>query len=285
MHRPRPSLLLAVFFFSVLASISARAEPPRPLDPHAIENLTAFARLLSLIRFFHPSDAVAVADWNRVAVSCVGGAEGAADPAALAEALQQCFHPLAPTLRVYPSMGRRPELPVELRQPSTGGPFKVVAWRHYGGHFDGTSKVFHSDRIDDRTPPGFGTLVQAIAAGSLRGRRVHLRADVRTAVEPGGFARLGLRVDRAGGKAVFLDTMADRPIRDASWKTYEMEGEVPDDAERIVVLLVMTGGGKVWLDDVTLQPVGAPEAALLANGDLEEGELGRQPPGWYFPYE
>ncbi len=286
MHRPR-SILLVLLCVSFFVS-SAQAEPPRPLDPHGVENLTAFARLLSLVRFFHPSDAVALADWNRVAVSCLGGAEGAADPAALAETLQQCFHPLAPTLRVYPSMGRRPELPAELRQPFSGGPFKVVAWRHYGGHFDGTSKVFHSDRIDDRTPPGFGTLVQAIAAGPLRGKRVHLRADVRTAVEPGGFARLGLRVDRTGGKAVFLDTMADRPIRDASWKTYEMEGEVPDDAERIVVLLVMTGGGKVWLDDVALQSVGAPEAlgaALLANGDLEEGELGRQPPGWFFPYE
>ncbi|HEX3525999.1 MAG TPA: S41 family peptidase [Thermoanaerobaculia bacterium] len=281
--RPGHSFLL-VPLFALLAATLARAEPPRPLDRHGIENLTAFTRLLALIRFFHPSDAAALADWNRVAVAGVGAVEGAADSGALAETLQQYFHPLAPTVRVYPT-GKRPALPAELLQPSTGGPFKVVAWRHYGGHFDGTSKVFHSDRIDDRTPPGFGTLVQAIAAGSLRGKRVHLRADVRTAVEPGGFARLGLRVDRAGGKAVFLDTMADRPIRDASWKTYEMEGEVPDDAERIVVLLVMTGGGKVWLDDVALQPVGAPGAALLANGDLETGELGRQPPGWYFPYE
>lgn len=283
MHRP----FFLVFLFVFLATPSP-AEPPRPLDRHGIENLTAYTRLLSLIRFFHPSDGAALADWNRVAVAGVGAAENAADPAALAEALQQYFHPLAPTLRVYPTAGKRPALPAELLQPSTGGPFKVVAWRHYGGHFDGTSKVFHSDRIDDRTPPGFGTLVQAIAAGPLRGKRVHLRADVRTDVQPGGFARLGLRVDRTGGKAVFLDTMADRPIRDASWKTYEMEGDVPDDAERIVVLLVMTGGGKVWLDDVALQPAGAPEtlgAALLANGDLEEGELGRQPPGWYFPYE
>jgi hypothetical protein len=289
-RRAIPFLLLCALLAPAVHA-DTLGDPPRPLTARGLENLTAFSRLLSLVRFFHPSDAAATADWNRVAVAGVGAIEGAADPAALARALQGYFQPLAPTLRVYPQ-GRRAERPAELRQPAGGGPFKGVAWRHYGGHFDGTSKVFHSDRIDDHSPPGFGTLLQAVDAGPFRGKRVRLRAEVRTEAQPGGYAQLGLRVDRidrAGGKPGFLDNMADRPIRGASsWQTYEIEGDVAADAERIVVLLVMTGGGKAWLDDVEVTPVDqvdASAASPLANGDFEAGETGRQPPGWLFPYE
>jgi hypothetical protein len=273
---PRRLLAACLLFFLAL--------PSYPLSGRSLANLTAFARLLALVRFFHPSDAVAMADWNRVAVAGVGAVEGAEDPAALASALERFFRPLAPTLRVYPG-GQRPEIPAELRPPAGPGPFRTVAWRHLGGHFDSPSKIYTSERIDDHSPPGFGTLVQAIAPGNLRGKRVRLRAQVRAEVQPGGFAQLGLRVDRAGGKPGFLANMADRPIRDAAWRTYEIEGDVAPDAERIVVLLVLTGGGKAWLDSVSLAPVDGGGGGALANAGFEEGEAGAQPPGWYFPYE
>ncbi|HEY4588379.1 MAG TPA: hypothetical protein VII86_04090, partial [Thermoanaerobaculia bacterium] len=264
-----------------------RAQPPRPLSQRSAANLTAFARLLALVRFFHPSDAAAAADWNRVAVAGVGAVERAEDPAALARALEGFFRPLAPTLRVYPS-GQRPETPAELLPPVGTTPFRTVAWRHFGGHFDSPAKIYASERIDDRSPPGFGTLAQAIAPGDLRGKRVRLRADLRVETQSGGFAQLGLRIDRAGGRPGFFDHMADRPIRDAAWRTYEIAGDVAPDAERIVVLLVLTGGGKVWLDNVSLDPIGPVNGGgegVLANAGFEEGETGAQPPGWYFPYE
>ncbi|HKI01022.1 MAG TPA: S41 family peptidase [Thermoanaerobaculia bacterium] len=269
---------------TALGIAPALADSPRPLSPRGIENATAFARLLSLVRFFHPSDAAAGADWSRVAVAGIDAVEPAGDAPALASALEGYFRPIAPTLRVYPR-GERPEIPAELRAPDGPGPFKVVAWRHFGGHFNSKSKVFTSERIDDRSPPGFGTLVQAIAPGRLQGRRVRLRAAVRAEVQPGGFAQLGLRVDRAGGRPGFLDNMADRPIRDASWRVYEIEGEVAPDAERIVVLLVLTGGGKVWLDDVSLEPLDGGPGEPLANAGFEDGVTGKQPPGWHFPYD
>jgi C-terminal processing protease CtpA/Prc len=286
----KPPRALLLLWVALLPAAVAAGEVPRPLTGRGLENLTAYARLLSLVRFFHPSDAAAAASWNRVAVAGVGAVEGAQDPAALARALEAFFRPMAPTLRVYlrEPQGQRRETPRELRLPAEGGPFKILTWRHFGGHFDGKAKIFASERIDDHSPPGFGTLVQAIAPGSLRGRRVRLRAEVKADVQAGGFAQLGLRVDRAGGKPGFLGNMADRPIRDASWKTYELEGDVAPDAERIVVLFVMTGGGKAWIDDVSIVaiPSGDPGGgAALVNAGFEDGEPGRQPPGWYFPYE
>jgi hypothetical protein len=109
---------------------SVAAEAPRPLSSRGTENLTAFARLLSLVRFFHPTDAAAGADWNRVPIAGIDAVEGAADAPALARALESYFRPIAPALRVYPA-GQRPETPAELRAPA-GTDLKIVAWRHFG---------------------------------------------------------------------------------------------------------------------------------------------------------
>jgi hypothetical protein len=274
-------IVLAVLF--VLTAAASADDPPRPLTDRALDNLTAFARLLSLVRFFHPSDAVAAADWNRVAVAGVAALEGAADPQSLAGALEDFFRPLAPTLRVRPQ-GVRPEIPAELRPPAGGKDARIVVWRHLGGAFAGDPKLYTSQRIDNQTPAGFGTVAQEVAAGALRGKQVRLRAWVRAEVTAGGRAQLGLRVDRAGGKPGFFDNMADRPIRDPAWRLYEIKGEVAPDAERIVVLLVMTGAGRVWLDEVSLDATDGAHAPL-ANAALDVGLPDLQPPGWYFPYE
>lgn len=238
-----------------------------------LDDLAAYARLLSLVRFFHPSDAVAKADWNQVAVAGVKAIEGAEDPASLAGVLETFFKPLAPTLRVVPS-GAHWEMPPELRERPAG----IVAWRHYGGHFGSTSKIYSSERIDDRHPPGFGTLAQAIPAGPLRGKRIRLSAWVRAEMEGDGRVQLGLRVDRADGTPAFFDNMADRPLRRAPWQRVEIEGDVAPDADRILVLLVVSGGGTAWLDEVSLAPA-------LVNASFNEGEISAQPPGWMFPYE
>ena len=269
---------VACLLSSALAlSLAAQA----PTDRKA-ENLTAYAQLLSLIRFFHPSDEVASADWDRVAVAAIPAIENAADAETLARSLEDFFRPLAPTVRVFPT-GARPALPEALR-PGAGN-LKIVVWRHFGGRFDGTSKAFRSLRIDDRTPP-FGTLLQAIAPGDLRGRRIRLRAKVRTELKPGARFQLGLRIDRPNGQPGFLDNMAERPIVGTTgWRTIDLEGEVAADAERIVTLAVLTGEGKVWLDEISLAPRSGGTAQKLANAGFEEGEPGTEPAGWYFPYE
>ncbi|HEX6864045.1 MAG TPA: hypothetical protein VF414_14550, partial [Thermoanaerobaculia bacterium] len=284
--------LLAV---SVLSLLLAGAAPERDLD-----HLAAYARLLSLVRFFHPSDAVAKADWNQVAVAGVKAVEGAEDPESLARSLETFFRPLAPTLRVLPN-GARWEMPAELRDRPAG----IVAWRHYGGGFGANSKIYSSERISDRTPPGYATLAQTRSAEDFRGRRVRLTAWIRAEVEGEGRVQLGLRVDRPGGQPGFFDNMADRPIHNTPWRRVEIEGDVSLDAEQIVILMVLTGSGKVWLDEVSLvhadgsvdsprppigvwrQRRGPPQVGLLPDGNLsfDRGETGKQPPDWTFPYE
>jgi hypothetical protein len=261
-----------------LALLLTAASTTQALTDRQLNNLEAFTRLLSLVRFFHPSDAAAGADWNRVAVAGVSAVRDAADAGDLADRLERFFRLWAPTLRVRAG-GERPATPAALLAPA--GDVRIMAWRHYGGHFDSDLKIFSSERIDDHTPPGYGTLVQAVLVpDALKGKRVRLRAWVRAEMVDDGRVQLGLRVDRAGGQPGFFDNMADRPIRSTSWKLFEIEGDVAPDAERLLVMLVMTGGGKAWLDEVSLS--GSP---ALLNPGFDQGETGTQPPGWLFPYE
>src|SRR5687768_5569103 len=156
-----PMPLKRILVVSVLSLLTMGATSERELD-----HLAAYARLLSLVRFFHPSDAVANADWNQVAVAGVKAIEGAENPESLARSLESFFRLLAPTLRVLPN-GARWEMPEELRHRPAG----IVAWRHHGGGFGANKKIYSSERISDLNPSGFGTVAQAIPAGPLRGKR------------------------------------------------------------------------------------------------------------------
>ena len=276
---PPSRVILPLGALALLLSVQLAAAPaaPHPLSERGVENLVAFARLLALVRYFHPSDAAAEADWNRVAVAGVEAVEGAEEPETLARALEGFFRPVAPTLRVYPR-GRRPEAPPELRPPAAGGPVRLVMWRHYGAKASSSAKIFSSERIDNRSFPGSATLAQAIDAGPLRGRRMRLQVFARAEMGDTGTARLGLRVLRPGGQTGFFQEVE---LRSPSWRAYEIAGEVAPDAERIVAALLIAGGGRVWLDDVSLEP----GVAAFGNPGFETGEEGRQPPWWIFPYE
>ena len=65
-------LLVVLYVFSA-APLRAAAgnEAPRRLSPRGLENLEAFSRLLGYVRFLHPSDQAAAADWDRVAIAGV----------------------------------------------------------------------------------------------------------------------------------------------------------------------------------------------------------------------
>src|SRR4029077_20954735 len=110
MRRLTPVLLLLCAFWAG-AEAPSSGEAARLLSARGVANLTAFARLLALVRFFHPSDAAAAADWNRVAVAGIGAVEGATDSTMLSRALESFFRPLAPTLRVVAT--GKPEGPAE----------------------------------------------------------------------------------------------------------------------------------------------------------------------------
>lgn len=108
----------------------------------------------------------------------------------------------------------------------------------------------------------FGTVLQRLNAGPYRGHRIRLRAEVRALpTSLAGTAFLWLRVDRAGGRRGFFDNMADRPIAEDTWNTYEIDGEVAPDAEKILFGMGLDGSGRARLRSVTLTDLGPIDLA------------------------
>jgi hypothetical protein len=110
----------------------------------------------------------------------------------------------------------------------------------------------------------FGNLMRSFDAAPYRGRRIRFRAAVkveRTDADGGDKdaapprAQLWVRVDRPGGATGFFDNMADRPITAASWRPYEIAGDVAADAVSLHLGVMLFGGGRAWLGAASLNAI------------------------------
>jgi hypothetical protein len=114
--------------------------PPRPVTRQGLTNLHAFARLYGLVRFFHPSDEAAAADWDSLAIAGIAKAEPARTPAELAATLRAIFAPVAPTVQIYLT-GQHPAATSRL-----AGAVNATRWHHVGYSSDPES-IYSSSRI------------------------------------------------------------------------------------------------------------------------------------------
>jgi C-terminal processing protease CtpA/Prc len=124
-----------------------RADPPRALTARGLDNLVAFTRLLGYVRHFHPSDEAAATDWDRFAVAGMLAVESAKNTDELARKLSAIFHPVAPTVRVFPN-GKPAQLPLELTAPANISGLEIVWWKHKGfGPGTPPNSTYHSERV------------------------------------------------------------------------------------------------------------------------------------------
>jgi hypothetical protein len=104
--------------------------------------------------------------------------------------------------------------------------------------------------------PGFGTVMQNIIPTAFLGKRVRMSAWVK-AEELRSWAGLWMRVDGKGnGAPLAMDNMNERPIQGTQdWTRYELVLDVAPEAQNIALGLLLTGKGRVWLDDLKLEAV------------------------------
>lgn len=132
----------------------APVEPPRRLRGRARLNLIAFTKLLGYVRYFHPSDEAAGANWEDFAIAGVRKVESAKNTKELARVLEEYFRPIAPTVRVFPR-GKQPPIPDELKAPAHDEPLRVCTWRHLGvGTGGATQSAYRSWRDFKKAPAG-----------------------------------------------------------------------------------------------------------------------------------
>ena len=233
------------------AAVSLAAQTPQ----RDLDNTAVFARLYGVVRYFYPSDAAASLAWNRFAVHGVRQVRAARTSAELESALKALFAPLGPGIDI----GRT--LPPA---PAAGTPDKsLIAWRYMGAGMDAATQGAQGPYRAKRTnraielPPeidGVVTMTQTTPALQLRGKTIRLRATVRAVA---GAQRAGasiwLRVERTNQQVGFFDNMMDRPIREAAWREYTIEGPVADDATTVLFGLIAGGVQSADFDGFNLE--------------------------------
>ncbi len=122
----RPSLLITTL---IIAFQTTEAQTPSA-------NQYTFARLYGYVRYFHPSDANVVTDWNTLAIYGAKAVDKAKNTSELKAALEEVFLPIAPTLRIFET-GKSPQSPFVMPKEAAG--MKVVTWQHNGYGASGIS--------------------------------------------------------------------------------------------------------------------------------------------------
>ena len=258
------------------------AELPRPLTEQGLTNLTVLTRLLGYVRFFHPSDEAAAADWDSLAIAAVKFVEDAKDADDLATRLGEAFAPAAPTLRIERS-GQGFELPAELAKPPADEPFTVVTWRHSGAGVlqPGGGSVYNSQR------PGRGGdaavadayYYRAVPPTRFLGKRLRVTGELWAAdTEPGAYLSLTAAGNR---RSLGVDQMDGRSVTSPEWAKRSVSLEIDPATEQIMLAFGVEGLGEARFRNLRLgwAERGSDdwhEEALLGDGADADG------PKWKF---
>lgn len=253
-------------------------------ESQEIQNLRTFTKLYGYVKYFHPSDEASQIDWDKFAMYGTERVKNAQNSEELKSILEELFLPIAPTIQIYHS-NEKPRLFVV---PEDTTDLKVVAWQHQGVGLGTSSNIYTSIRINrenriSTTGYSFGTVTQSVDAIDYRGKKIKLKAFVRTSLSgTGNQGQLWLRVDRENKQRGFFDNMNDRPIKSHEWRSYEIVGTVADDATKIFFGCFLNGMGQVWVDGFQLfakNEGGGWETVQIKNPGFEE-EADDKPKMW-----
>jgi pimeloyl-ACP methyl ester carboxylesterase len=113
---------------------------------------------------------------------------------------------------------------------------------------------------------------KAVNAASYVGHSFRLTALVRTELDDdSASAHLWARVDKETGIG-FFDNMGNRPIRDAGWKTYTIQGKIDSGITQLAFGVYCMYNGKFYFDNIKLDvETGKNKWKNLYTANFEDG--------------
>lgn len=226
---------------------------PRPLAAAEREQLAALARLLGLVRYFHPSDESAALDWNAFAPPAVARVL-AAGGAPLEDVLGEILRPIAPTARVYREGQAAPAVEVPT------GP--VLTWWHHAGL--GPDAPYLGFRVGVDQPDASAVVYVPVPPRALAGCR-RATASARADQLAGMKVALQLRFLRPGTG----EDLAGEPMRAGA--ITPVAHDVPADTVQVQVGLEGSGDGTVAVSGLRFACDGRPAVALDPATALGDG--------------
>ena len=133
--------------------------------------------------------------------------------------------------------------------------------------------------LERATDDSYGLVVQDVDAENYRGRRVRLIGYLRCQLQS-GWCGLWMRVDPIKGAPLAFENMQKRPVKgNTEWTRYQIELDVPAQADSLHYGGLLNGRGQIWLDDfqievVGLETPGLAEVKKLRKLPLEPSNLG-----------
>jgi C-terminal processing protease CtpA/Prc len=277
------SLLLLTSVFTISASYAQTRQQ--------IDNLYTFARLYGYVRYFHPSDAVVVTDWDKLAIYGAKQVAQASSQQALQQTLERLFHPVAPTLQLYPTGSNPPFNTADITPKDTSG-MKVVCWQHDsyglsgGNDYNKSVRTNSYMRAAEQTAWNFSLIADSIDAKPYQGGKVRLSASVKAKDLREGTFRLWMRTalpNNNDSRGLYEDMRFD-PITGISknWRRYTISGKIDPDAQELYFGFSIANKGRLLIDDIRLEveTTNGWERVRELNGDFEGDIAGTAPAFW-----
>jgi erythromycin esterase len=133
-------------------------------------------------------------------------------------------------------------------------------------------------RSNDTLVWGDGGITQTFQVGQFGGRRLVFSAAMRAeAARIGTGAHLVVRFLQKGDNAVQV-VHSGAPVRSSYWMRHSIAADVPRNAERIQICLVVTGAAAGWFGDLDLEVKPVEGAVAVSDAADERRPKRKRPP-------
>jgi hypothetical protein len=138
-------------------------------------------------------------------------------------------------------------------------------------------------RSNDTLVWGDGGITQTFPVGQFRGQRLVFSAVMRAeTTRIGTGAQLLVRFLPKSEDAVQV-VQSGAPVRSSHWMRHSIAADVPRNAERIQICLVVTGAAAGWFGDLDLEVKPAEGAVAVSDADEHSPKRKRPPRPWDVP--
>jgi hypothetical protein len=226
------------------------------------DRLATLARALALVRYFHPSDQSADADWNTFSIQAMEDVLSAQETLPLQEILSRLFASIAPTVR-FARPGDRSQL-VLSRDPSAT---HLVRWHHTGLGLgtDGQGGEYISFRDGIDADESAGTYVRTMVSvphpSTCRTAEIH--AELPSAA---GQTWLFVTLLLPGDRRSFI---RQQVANQHGVQTVIARGEVPADTQQIQLGIYLDGRSSIEIGNILLRCDNGDSVSVNAQSTWE----------------
>ena len=144
--------------------------------------------------------------------------------------------------------------------------------------------IFLFTKIYSQDNEAWTSFKQTIDARPFSGKNFKYTAAIKANAGEGGMAMLFFEVKKKNKSNGFYDNMIDRPVNNAEWKEYSIEGKIDEDADSIQLGGLCNGNGNYYFDAFSLQiemSTSNWQAIPLKNSGIENTNIENDlPAGW-----